>query len=168
VIPVDVHQVMVGLTRASWSAQWPGVADGNDGQLVAIGTVPARLDDRKLGTTATSGAWSVWFEPSRSACVRSAARRAACGPSKAEPAADAGPAAPQAPPCLSRPSPDLIPYGGWFVKGQLDGPPVTRWSGAAGEAAPLALSFEDFLGAFPVFLLRRRARTSGGWSSPWR
>ena len=57
------------------------------------------LDDRKPGTTASPGAWSVWFEPSRSAYVRSAARRAAGGPSKAEPAADAGPAAPQAPPC---------------------------------------------------------------------
>jgi len=52
--------------------------------------------------------------------------------------------------------------GDVLSRGQLDGAPVTRWSGAAGEAAPLALSFEDFLGAFPVFLLRRRARTSGG------
>ena len=29
--------------------KWPGVADGSGGQLAANGTVPARLDDRKLG-----------------------------------------------------------------------------------------------------------------------
>src|SRR5690242_10285408 len=34
---------------------------------------------------------------------------------------------------------------------QLDGWSVAGWSGAAGEAAPCALSFEDFLGGLPRF-----------------
>jgi hypothetical protein len=47
---------LLARARASWSAQWPGVADGSGGQLAAVGTVPARLDDRKPGPTASPGA----------------------------------------------------------------------------------------------------------------
>ena len=38
------------------------------------------LDDQSRGLRPSPGAWPVWFEPSRPACVRSAARHAAGGP----------------------------------------------------------------------------------------
>src|SRR6266516_7942628 len=47
-------------------------------------------------------------------------------------------------------------------RGQLDGPPVTGWSGAAGEAAPFALSFEDFLGGLPRLFAAPAGADLGG------
>src|SRR5215468_454454 len=48
---------------------------------------------------------------------------------------------------------------------RLDGLSVTGWSGAAGEAAPCALSLEDFVGGLPRFLAAA-AGADLGWHGP--
>src|SRR5262249_32191632 len=45
---------------------------------------------------------------------------------------------------------------------RLDGPSVAGWSGVAGEAAPCALSFEDFLGGLPRLLAAPPGADLGG------